>query len=128
MAKAPVTKPAVTKTAHNSKAAAKASAAKTLPGIFVRSFPLTFRRAGFEFTQEGYGLLLQDLSKAQQEAIRSEPMLSVQDTEFPASAADDALMAEQLAEGGANETANPTGPADPNAAGTGGEQSGAGNA
>lgn len=126
MAKAPVTKPAVTKAA--AKLSNKADAAKTLPGIFVRSFPPTFRRAGFEFTESGYGVLLSALTPAQLEAIRGEPMLNVQDCEFPASAADDALMADQLAEGVANETANPTGQADPNAAGAGGDQSSAGNA
>lgn len=128
MAKAPVSKPAVTKAAARPKPAAKAGDAKNLQGIFVRSFSPTFRRAGFEFTQEGRGLLLQDLTKAQLEAIRGESMLNVQDVEVPATEADDALMAGQPADGGANETENPGGPAVPNAAGSGGDQSGAGNA
>lgn len=77
-------------------------------GIFVRSFPPTFRRAGFEFTAEGFGLLLKDLSEEQLKAIREEPMLSVQESEIPVTAEDDALL-QQQAEISANETANTDG-------------------
>lgn len=90
------------------KPAAKADRqAQTQAGIFVRSFPPTFRRAGFEFTQAGYGLLLQDLSKAQVKAIRSEPLLHVTDVEVPVTEADDELL--QLEHEG-NGTGNSTEP------------------
>ncbi|MDT4839224.1 hypothetical protein FQZ97_730090 [compost metagenome] len=76
----------------------KAAEPKMLEGIFVRSLSPTFRRAGFEFTREGFGLLLADLSEAQLKAIEAEPLLSVQYCEIPASAGDDALLAEQAGE------------------------------
>lgn len=113
MAKAPITKPAFSKTANAkparpNRATDNVDQAKTVLGIFVRSFAPTFRRAGFEFTQEGYGLLLRDLTEEQLKAIREEPMLSVQDCEIPAAAEDDALL-QQQAEGGANDSAKPDG-------------------
>ncbi|WP_300657536.1 hypothetical protein [Pseudomonas sp.] len=93
MAKAPI------------KAAAKPAAAKAvakksgtepelLDGIFVRSLPPTFRRAGFTFTREGVGLLLANLSQQQQDAIEREPMLSVTPAQFPATEEADARLAE----------------------------------
>lgn len=95
MAKAPI-KAAV-------KPSAKRVAAKILvvggepgllDGIFVRSLPATFRRAGFTFTREGVGLLLADLSPQQLDAIEAEPLLSVTHAQFPATAEADARLAE----------------------------------
>lgn len=78
------------------KPAAKAERqANTEAGLFVRSFPATFRRAGFEFNQRGFGLRLQDLSKAQLEAILSEPMLHVTECDFPTTEADDELLQQE---------------------------------
>lgn len=85
------TKPKANKAAP---AAADSAEPKLLDGIFVRSLPPRFRRAGFEFTREGYGLLLADLSEEQLKAIEGEPLLSVERIEIPAAAADDALLAE----------------------------------
>lgn len=76
-----------------------APASLTRRGIFVRSLPSTFRRAGLQFTHDGHALLLEDLSEAQIEAIAEEPLLSVRPCEFPASAFDDAPLDEQAAEG-----------------------------
>lgn len=116
MAKAPnkaVVKPAA------AKAVAKARITETelLDGIFVRSLPPTFRRAGFTFTREGCGLLLANLSQQQLDAIEAEPLLSVTQAQFPATPEADAQLVE-LAKaqadgdgGGAKEGAN-TPPAD----------------
>ena len=92
MAKAP-TKAAV-KPAAAKKPAAKATDAQLLDGIFVRSLPATFRRAGFTFTREGHGLLLADLSQQQLDAIEAEPLLNVTHAQFPATAEADAKLAE----------------------------------
>lgn len=95
MAKAPTKAP--------TKAAAKPAAAKPaakgaepglLDGIFVRSLPEIFRRAGFTFTREGVGLLLADLSAQQLDAIEAEPLLNVTHAQFPATAEADAKLAE----------------------------------
>lgn len=85
-----------TKANKAAPAAAKAGEPKMLDGIFVRSLAPRFRRAGFEFTREGYGLLLADLSEEQLKAIEGEPLLSVERIEIPATAADDVLLAEQV--------------------------------
>lgn len=65
-----------------------------LEGIFVRSLPETFRRAGFTFTREGHGLLLENLTQAQLDAIEAEPLLSVTYAQYPATAEADAKLAE----------------------------------
>lgn len=83
----------------------------TAPGIFVRSFNDTFRRAGLVFTSEGHGLLLSDLTEAQLKALEEEPMLSVQFCDFPATEEADAQLAE-LADS-AKEVATGTAPAAP---------------
>lgn len=95
------------------KPAAKHAAGKEptlLPGIYVRSLPEVFRRAGHVFTREGHGLLLDNLTEEQLKAIREEPLLSVQECEFPATAEDDAQL-QQLAEpeSSANELAKVNG-------------------
>lgn len=61
-----------------------ATATQTRRGIFVRSLPPTFRRAGLQFTHAGHALPLDELSEAQVEAIVAEPLLSVRPCEFPA--------------------------------------------
>lgn len=76
-----------------------ATATQTRRGIFVRSLPPTFRRAGLQFTHAGHAMPLDDLSEAQIEAIAEEPLLSVRPCEFPASAFDDAPLDEQAGEG-----------------------------
>ena len=91
MAKAP-TKAAAKPTA--AKPAAKGAEPALLDGIFVRSLPASFRRAGFTFTREGVGLLLTDLSPQQLDAIEAEPLLSVTHAQFPATAEADAQLAE----------------------------------
>ncbi|MDN6856991.1 HI1506-related protein [Pseudomonas sp. CAN2814] len=75
-------------TTKAAKPAAKASQApagdqKTVDGIFVRSFPPTFRRAGFAFTSEGMGIALDAISAEQLQALQDEPMLSVEFCDFP---------------------------------------------
>ena len=86
----------MTRTATTAKKAAKASTdPNMLEGIYVRSLPDTFRRAGHTFTREGHGLLVKDLTEEQLKAIREEPMLSVQECEIPATAEDDALLQQQ---------------------------------
>lgn len=85
---------AKTRASKAARAAAESGEPKMLDGIFVRSLAPSFRRAGFEFTREGFGLLLADLSKEQLKAIESEPLLSVQFVEIPATAGDDALLDE----------------------------------
>lgn len=83
-------------TTTGSKKATKASTdPKMLDGIYVRSLPDVFRRAGHTFTREGHGLLVKDLTEEQLKAIREEPMLSVQECEIPATAEDDALLQQQ---------------------------------
>lgn len=74
--------------------ATKADAPQMLEGIFVRSLAPSFRRAGFEFTREGFGLLLTGLSEQQLKAIEAEPLLSVTYCEIPATAEDDAQAAD----------------------------------
>lgn len=84
----------------------------TVPGIFVRSFNDTFRRAGLVFTREGHGLLVADLTETQLKALVDEPMLNVQFCDFPASEEADAQLAE-LADS-AKEVASDTAPTAPN--------------
>ncbi|MCP8465196.1 hypothetical protein NK553_14685 [Pseudomonas sp. ZM23] len=54
-----------------------------IEGIYVRSFPPTFRRAGFAFTSEGMGIALSAITAEQLKAIQDEPMLSVEFCDFP---------------------------------------------
>lgn len=98
MAKAPSKAPV--------KPAAKKSSGepKMIKGIYVRSFPATFRRAGFEFTSEGHGIALDLVSKEQLMAIENEPMLHVEHCEFPADAESDAALAAEA--GDAKQPAN----------------------
>lgn len=116
------------------KPVAKVAESGLLDGIFVRSLPPTFRRAGFTFTRDGFGLLLENLTQAQLDAIEAEPMLSVTQAQFPATAEADAKLAELAKAQAATE---PTPPAAPTAddakananlaGGTGGTQGDQGN-
>jgi hypothetical protein len=96
MAKAPTTKAAPKAAAKpaTKKAVVSNTDAEMLDGIFVRSLPDTFRRAGFTFTREGHGLLLANLTQEQLDAIEAEPLLSVTYAQFPATAEADAKLAE----------------------------------
>ncbi|WP_165674953.1 HI1506-related protein [Metapseudomonas otitidis] len=78
----------------------------TVPGIFVRSFGESFRRAGFVFTREGHGLLVDDLTEAQLKALVNEPMLNVQYCDFPATEEADKALADR-----AKDSASDTAPA-----------------
>jgi hypothetical protein len=89
----PAAKPAATKPVAK-KPVAKGDEPELLDGIYVRSLPPTFRRAGFTFTREGCGLLLANLSQEQLDAIEAEPLLSVTQAQFPATAEADAKLAE----------------------------------
>lgn len=114
MAKTPVkaaVKPAA-KAAAKKAVVNQGAEAELLDGIFVRSLPPTFRRAGFTFTRDGFGLLLENLTQAQLDAIEAEPMLSVTQAQFPATAEADAKLAE-LAK--AQATTEPTQPVAPTA-------------
>lgn len=82
-------------TTATKKAANPGAEPTMLDGIYVRSLPDVFRRAGHTFTREGHGLLVKDLTEEQLKAIREEPMLSVQECEIPATAEDDALLQQQ---------------------------------
>ncbi|VXD04180.1 HI1506-related protein [Pseudomonas sp. 9Ag] len=131
MAKTPVkaaVKPAA-KAAAKKAAVNQGAEAELLDGIFVRSLPPTFRRAGFTFTREGSGLLLENLTQAQLDAIEAEPMLSVTQAQFPATAEADAKLAELAKAQAATEPTQPAAPtaddakANANSAGsTGGTQ------
>lgn len=96
MAKALTTKAAAKAAAKpaTKKAVVSNTDAELLDGIFVRSLPDTFRRAGFTFTREGHGLLLANLTQQQLDAIEAEPLLSVTYAQFPATAEADAKLAE----------------------------------
>lgn len=59
-----------------------------IEGLFVRSVSEHgFRRAGFRFTKEGFGIALSALTKQQYLAITSDPALSVEHTVFSEPAA-----------------------------------------
>ncbi|UIO45611.1 HI1506-related protein [Pseudomonas aeruginosa] len=69
-------------TARLARQAAGDEAQQSVEGIFVRSYPPTFRRAGFAFTSEGIGIALSALTEAQLKAIKEEPQLRVESCEF----------------------------------------------
>ncbi|HHK4319765.1 TPA: hypothetical protein ACQT2M_006866, partial [Pseudomonas aeruginosa] len=52
-------------TARLARQPAGDEAQQSVEGIFVRSYPPTFRRAGFAFTSEGIGIALSALTEAQ---------------------------------------------------------------
>lgn len=112
MAKTPVkaaVKPAA-KAAAKKAVVNKGAEPELLDGIFVRSLPPTFRRAGFTFTRDGFGLLLENLTQAQLDAIEAEPMLSVTQAQFPATAEADAKLAELATAQAATEPTEPAAP------------------
>ncbi len=53
-----------------------------IPALWVRSVPPTFRRCGFAFTREGYGIALSALDEEQVEQLVNEPNLVVEHTWF----------------------------------------------
>ncbi len=58
---------------------------KKIPGLFIRSARKEgFRRCGFEFNAEGFGIALSALTDDQVKMLRKEPMLVVQDIEIDA--------------------------------------------
>jgi len=61
-----------------------ADTGKTIAAIFVRSAPPTFRRAGFEFNREGFGIALDALTEAQLRAIEGDPDLFCERVDVPA--------------------------------------------
>ncbi|AKE67475.1 HI1506-related protein [Pseudomonas aeruginosa] len=75
-------KPTAKPTARLARQAAGDEAQQSVEGIFVRSYPPTFRRAGFAFTSEGIGIALSALTEAQLKAIKDEPQLRVESCEF----------------------------------------------
>ncbi|HBO0784615.1 hypothetical protein KUC85_00930 [Pseudomonas aeruginosa] len=75
-------KPTAKPTARLARQAAGDEAQQSVEGIFVRSYPPTFRRAGFAFTSEGIGIALSALTEAQLRAIKEEPQLRVESCEF----------------------------------------------
>lgn len=54
----------------------------TIEGIYVRSFPPVFRRAGFAFTSDGVGIALTAITAEQLKALQDEPLLSVEFCDF----------------------------------------------
>ncbi|MEE2577347.1 hypothetical protein QO176_31930, partial [Pseudomonas aeruginosa] len=75
-------KPTAKPTARLARQAAGDEAQQSVEGIFVRSYPPTFRRAGFAFTSEGIGIALSALTEAQHMAIKEEPQLRDESCEF----------------------------------------------
>lgn len=75
-------KPTAKPTARLARQAAGDEAQQSVEGIFVCSYPPTFRRAGFAFTSEGIGIALSALTEAQLMAIKEEPQLRVESCEF----------------------------------------------
>lgn len=75
-------KPTAKPTARLARQAAGDEAQQSVEGIFVRSYPPTFRRAGFAFTSEGIGIALSALTEAQLKALKEEPQLRVESCEF----------------------------------------------
>ncbi|PKM31999.1 MAG: hypothetical protein CVV07_01075 [Gammaproteobacteria bacterium HGW-Gammaproteobacteria-11] len=51
-------------------------------GLWIRSVPESFRRCGFRFTREGYGIALSALTDAQVEQLMADPNLVVKRGEF----------------------------------------------
>ena len=95
MAKASTAPKAAAKPAAAKKPVAKGGDPNMQDGIFVRSMPETFRRAGFTFTREGVSLALSALTQEQLKAIEEEPLLNVQYMEFPVIAEDDQVLGKQ---------------------------------
>lgn len=63
----------------------KKSKSKKIPALFIRSLSKTgFRRAGFAFTPEGYGIALSALTDEKIAQLRAEPALHVEECEIDA--------------------------------------------
>jgi hypothetical protein len=61
----------------------KGKGKKSVPALFIRSKPqLGFRRCGFRFEREGFGIALDALTADQVQALRNEPNLIVEESEI----------------------------------------------
>lgn len=102
--------PAKAKASASAKPTAKATGtANLVKGIFVRSLSPTgtFRRCGITFTRQGVGVALDAVTEAQLAAIKAEPMLIWEETEFPATPEDDARLGAEADETGSEDTPPP---------------------
>lgn len=90
---APVTDQATQQPTEKAASAATAApAAQEMPGaeaakdgaaveaLWIRSVPESFRRCGFRFTREGFGIALDALTDEQIETLESDPNLVVERT------------------------------------------------
>ena len=55
---------------------------EAVEGLWIRSVPESFRRCGFRFTREGFGIALSALTDAQIDQLLAEPNLVVEHGEF----------------------------------------------
>ncbi|NMZ73398.1 hypothetical protein HBO32_09835 [Pseudomonas nitroreducens] len=53
-----------------------------IQGLFVRSVPESFRRCGYRFTREGFGIALSALTDDEIDALCSDPNLVVEHCTF----------------------------------------------
>lgn len=68
----------------------KATKTKKIKALFIRSVSKQgFRRAGFAFNAEGFGIALDTLTKEQITALRDESNLVVEDSEIEIEVADE---------------------------------------
>jgi hypothetical protein len=63
-------------------AAKKAESQNKVPALFIKTKSGSFRRAGFRFTEEPYGIALECLTDGQIQALKSEPSLIVEEGDF----------------------------------------------
>src|SRR5690606_14657396 len=54
----------------------------SIEGLWIRSLPATFRRAGHQFNRRGHGIALEALTPEQIEALENEPNLVVERVTF----------------------------------------------
>lgn len=68
---------------NEAAAATKASQDESgIEGLWIRSLPATFRRAGHQFNRRGHGIALEVLTPEQIEALENEPNLVVERVTF----------------------------------------------
>lgn len=70
---------------------------KDIPALFIRTkHDGVYRRAGFKFNRQGYGIALSALDKDQVKLLKADPHLRVEECTFPADELvdDDAAKAE----------------------------------
>lgn len=63
-------------------AAAQSREERDIEGLWIRSLPATFRRAGHQFNRRGHGIALDALTPEQIEALEDEPNLVVERVTF----------------------------------------------